>query len=108
LANPPKPPKHLSKKAADFFTKFVSEFEMDESSLEVLTRICESSDRADQAAEGLKQHGSLTTLDRFGCVKAHPLVAIERQARAAIVDGLKALGVFKEQKTDDRYSRKVF
>jgi hypothetical protein len=36
------------------------------------------------------------------------LVLYERQARAAIVDGLKALGVFKEQKTGDRYSGKVF
>jgi phage terminase small subunit len=108
VSNLPKPPPHLSKKAQQFFKNFVSEFEIDESSLEVLTRICESSDRADQAAEGLKKHGSLTTLDRFGCVKAHPLVAIERQARAAIVDGLKALGAFKEQKAADRYGRKVF
>jgi hypothetical protein len=98
----------LSNKAQTFFKNFVSEFEMDESSLEVLTRVCESQDRADEAAAGLKKNGSLTTLDRFGCVKAHPLVQVERMARAAIVDGLKALGVFKEQKTGDRYSKKVF
>jgi phage terminase small subunit len=104
----PKPPPHLSKKAAKFFEKFVDEWEIDECSLEVLIRVCESQDRADQAAAELKKNGSLTTLDRFGVAKAHPAVQIERQARAAIIDGLKALGVLKQEKTNDRYAGKVF
>jgi len=108
LANLPKPPKHLSKKAAEFFTKFVADYDCEDSHLEVLTRVCESQDRCDQAADELKRHGSLTTLDRFGVAKAHPMVQVERQARAAIVDGLKALGVLKQEKEHDRYARKVF
>jgi len=33
---------------------------------------------------------------------------IERQARAAIIDGIKSLGVLKNEKTTDRYTGKVF
>jgi phage terminase small subunit len=61
LSNLRKPPSHLSKKAQKFFSGFVEEFEVDESAIEVLTRVCESQDRADQAAKGLKDNGSLTT-----------------------------------------------
>jgi phage terminase small subunit len=56
-------------------------------------------ERADEARAGLKKHGSLMTKDRFGCERAHPLVQVERQARAAIIDGIKALGVLKQEKT---------
>jgi P27 family predicted phage terminase small subunit len=109
MTTQPKPPSHLSKKAQTFFKNFVAEWEVDQSAIEVLTRVCESQDRADQAAEELKKAGSLTTLDRFGVAKAHPMVSVERQARAAIVDGLKALGVLKQTKDDgDRYSKKFF
>ena len=104
----PKPPATLSKKSAAYFKKFVDEYEIDEAAIEVLIRVCESIDRADEAAAGLKAHGSLITKDRFGCDRAHPLVMIERQARAAIIDGIKSLGVLKQEKTTDRYSGKVF
>jgi phage terminase small subunit len=104
----PKPPATLSKKSAAYFKKFVDEYEIDEAAIEVLIRVCESIDRADEAAAGLKAHGSLITKDRFGCDRAHPLVMIERQARAAIIDGIKSLGVLKNEKTTDRYSGKVF
>jgi phage terminase small subunit len=106
--NIPEPPTTLSKKSAAYFKTFVSDYEVDDSHVEVLIRVCESMDRADQAAAGLKEHGSLMTKDRFGCERAHPLIQVERQARAAIIDGIKALGVLKHEKTGDRYSDKVF
>jgi phage terminase small subunit len=104
----PKPPASLSKKSAAYFKTFVDDYEVEDSHVEVLIRVCESMDRADQAAAGLKKHGSLMTKDRFGCERSHPLVQIERQARAAVIDGIKALGVLKHEKTDDRYAGKVF
>jgi phage terminase small subunit len=104
----PKPPATLSKKSAAYFKKFIDDYEVEDSHVEVLIRVCESMDRADQAAAGLKKHGSLMTKDRFGCERSHPLVQIERQARAAIIDGIKALGVLKNEKTNDRYATKVF
>src|SRR5258705_9587861 len=104
----PKPPATLSKKSAAYFKKFVDDYEIDEAAIEVLIRVCESIDRADEAAAGLKAHGSLITNDRFGCERAHPLVMIESQAQAAIIDGIKSLGVLKNEKTTDRYNGKVF
>jgi phage terminase small subunit len=99
---------HLSKRSGAYFKKFVEDYECEDSHIEVLIRVCESMDRADQAAEGLKKHGSLVTKDRFGCEKSHPLVQVERQARAAVIDGIKALGVLKQEKQNDRYARKAF
>jgi phage terminase small subunit len=104
----PKPPATLSKKSAAYFKRFIDDYEVEDSQIEVLIRVCESMDRADQAAAGLKTHGSLMTKDRFGCDRSHPLVQVERQARAAIIDGIKALGVLKHEKTNDRYEGKVF
>jgi phage terminase small subunit len=108
MTDRPKPPTGLSKKSVAFFKTFIDDYEVEDSHVEVLTRVCESMDRADQAAAGLKKHGSLMTKDRFGRERAHPLVQVERQARAAIIDGIKALGVLKQEKTGDRYSGKVF
>jgi hypothetical protein len=62
-----KPPAHLSKKAAAYFKRFVAEYDCEDSDIEVLIRICESGDRADQCAAALKKHGSLLSTDRFGC-----------------------------------------
>jgi phage terminase small subunit len=107
MTDTPIPPKTLSKKSAAYFKKFLDDYEIDDAAIEVLIRVCESIDRADEAAAALKKHGSLLTKDRFGCDRAHPLVMIERQARAAIIDGIKSLGVFKEEKLD-RYATKVF
>jgi hypothetical protein len=104
---PPKPPKTLSKESAAYFKKFCDDYEVDDSVVAVLIKVCQSLDRAAEAAAGLKANGSLTTLDRFGCVRAHP-VAVERMAALAVVNGIKALGVLKNDTTEDRYAGKVF
>jgi phage terminase small subunit len=104
----PKPPATLTKKSAAYFKQFVSDYEIDDSGIEVLVRVCQSMDTADAAAAGLKKHGSLMSKDRFGCDRAHPLVMIERQSAAAVINGIKALGVLKHDKTNDRYEGKVF
>jgi len=44
-----KPPTTLSKKSAAYFKKFVDDYEIDEAAIEVLIRVCESIDRADEA-----------------------------------------------------------
>ena len=104
-----KPPAHLCAKSKAYFKKFLEEFECDDSNLEVLIRACESSDRADEAAAGLKKAGSLLAKDRFGCDRANPLVQIERQARAAFIDAIKISWYFKRRKKkNDRNKRKVF
>jgi phage terminase small subunit len=105
---PIKPPASLSKKSAAYFKTVIDDYEIDDAAIEVLVRVCESIDRADQAAAGLKAAGSLITQDRFGVVKVHPLVVVERMARAAVIDGIKALGILKNEQPNDRYERKVF
>jgi phage terminase small subunit len=106
--NNPKPPSTLSKNSAAYFSKFVDFYEVDDSSIEVLIRICQSMDRADEAAAGLKKNGSLMSKDRFGVDRAHPLVQVERQARQAVISGIAALGVLKNSDKPDRYEGKVF
>jgi phage terminase small subunit len=104
----PKPPAHINAKSKAYFKQFVSEYDCEDSHLEVLVRVCESMTRADEAAAGLKKHGSLMSKDRFGVDRAHPLVAVERAARSAIIDGIRALGVLKRDTKNDRYEGKVF
>ena len=104
----PKPPSTLSKNSTAYFKKFVDFYEVDDSSIEVLIRICQSMDRADEAAAALKKHGSLLSVDRFGVDRAHPLVQVERQARQAVISGISALGVLKNDNKADRYEGKVF
>lgn len=103
----PTPPKTLSKSSAEYWTKFCDTYETDESILAVLFAVCQNLDRASEAAAGIKTTG-LTVLDRFGCTRANPLCMIERQANAAAINGIKALGVLKNDTSEDRYSNKVF
>jgi phage terminase small subunit len=105
----PTPPKTLSKTSAAFFTKFVSDYEsVDDAELAVLEKVCSMMDRAAEAAAGIKKQGMLTP-DRFGIDRANPLIAVERMATLAIVNGLKALGVLGgKNDVPDRYEGKVF
>jgi phage terminase small subunit len=105
----PTPPSHLSKESKSYFGKIVADYDLTDSEIIILERICSALDRETQAREGLKRHGSLTTTDRWGGEKPHPLVSIERAARTSVLAGIKALGIDKEPPSDlDRYSHKVF
>src|SRR6266540_463623 len=80
-AKPPDPPGHLSKKMKDFWRGV---FELDNPQpyhILLLTKACESFDRAEHARRILKKEG-LTFEDRFGAPHARPEVAIERDHRA--------------------------
>jgi phage terminase small subunit len=109
INNLPKPPAGLSKASAAFFTKFVSDYEsVDDAELAVLEKVCQMMDRGAEAAAGIKKTGLLCK-DRFGVDRASPLVAVERMAALAVVNGLKALGVLGgKNDAPDRYASKVF
>jgi phage terminase small subunit len=51
--------------------------------LELLRRLCEASDVADEARARLAVDG-LVAANRFGEIRQHPLVSVERDARLAI------------------------
>ena len=53
-------------------------------------------DRLEQARAEVDQYG-ITVLDRFGQRRTNPAVQIERDSRAAVLAGLKALGLDDEE-----------
>jgi len=80
----PRPPSHLRKAGKTLWRAVCGDWhlEADGDDIVILALACEAADRASQASAELKAHGSLTTHDRFGVVRPHPLVEVERQARA--------------------------
>jgi phage terminase small subunit len=59
----------------------------------------ESFDRMRAAQASIEQDGA-TAPDRFGQVKAHPLLSVERDARAAMLAALKAMNLDVEPLRD--------
>jgi len=78
----PDAPEHLSERAQMLWIGTVADNAFGPHQLELLRRALEASDRADEARERLKAEG-LTTTDRYGQLKPHPAVNIERDARLA-------------------------
>ncbi|MGI8937810.1 MAG: P27 family phage terminase small subunit [Iamia sp.] len=75
----PAAPDHLAR-AAGLWADVARTYSLDAWQYELLRRCCEAGDRADEAREQIAADG-LTTTDRYGQVKPHPAVNIERDAR---------------------------
>ncbi len=86
------PPDHLSEGSKTLWNALVSDYGLtgDDAALMILKTALESRDRADQAQTILNKEG-LTVEDRTRGLKAHPLVAVERNARAACLQAMKML-----------------
>jgi len=88
-----KAPSHLSKEAKKIFRGLCLEYQIyDMAGLRILRVACEAFDRAQSCREAIDQDG-LTVQDKNGQVKPHPLIAAERDSRAAFLAGLKALNL---------------
>ncbi|MER9762415.1 P27 family phage terminase small subunit [Mesorhizobium sp. M0138] len=85
-------PSHISLKSKKFMAKLLKDNDFDPHHFEILCRVGEAMDRADQAREVVSAEG-LTVTDRYGTPKAHPAVNIERDARYAVLRGLRELGL---------------
>ena len=86
-----KAPSHLSKEAQGIYKKLSEEYDIsDAGGLEILRAGLEAFDRS-QAARVLINKVGLVITDRFGAVKPNPLIACERDARAAYLQALKQL-----------------
>ena len=86
-------PKNLGNEARAIWRKLTSEYAItDEGGLEILRTGLEAFDRMRDAQKQIDKDG-LTTADRFGQVKAHPLLAAERDARAAYLHALRNLNL---------------
>jgi len=90
-----RPPEHLSERAQKLWREIAGTWELDPAAYELLLRLCEAADRADEARAVLEREG-ITTLDRFGQHRAHPAVAIERDARLAVARLTRELNLSEE------------
>ena len=93
-------PAHLSKEAKRIWKDLIDEYGIqDVAGLKILRTSLESFDRAQKAREEIDRDG-MTIADKFGQIKVHPLLAIERDSRAAFLSGLKALNLDLEPLRD--------
>lgn len=97
----PKVPKHLSKEAAAWFRQAASTFVLEDHHLRLLRLAAEAWDRGQEARQTLAAEGSYYR-DRFGTPKAHPAVAVERDARLAFARMLRELDLDGEPAPDSR------
>jgi len=88
-----KAPSHLSVEAQEIFNGLCVEYSIDDiAGLRILRVALEAFDRAQAARAAIDKDG-LTVQDKFGQIKPHPLIACERDSRAAFLAGLKALNL---------------
>ncbi len=89
----PKSHKTLSPEAADWWSKIIDEFSIDDvAGLLLLQTALEAFDRMRQAQEIIKTDGAAIK-DRFDQIKSHPQLTVERDSRAAMIQALKALNL---------------
>jgi P27 family predicted phage terminase small subunit len=100
----PAPPGHLSRRAKGLWRRIVAEYLLEPHQVELLRRACEASDRADEARGLLKADG-LTTTDRYGQLKPHPAVNIERDARLGLARLLRELALSPAEPEEARQPR---
>ena len=91
LHNSASPPAGLSREAAAWWQRLRDEYDIvDAGGLAALAAGAEAFDRTRQAAAMIDADGLVST-DRFGQLRAHPAVAIERDARDQMLRSIKLL-----------------
>lgn len=83
ISNTRQPPEHLSESAQEWWRSALSDYDFEPHHLRLLQAACEAWDRMQQARQALADHGGLTFTDERGVIRAHPAVAMERDARIA-------------------------
>lgn len=78
----PEAPEHLSERSRALWGSVVGSWALEAHQLRLLEEACVALDRSAQAREAIEVDGAFIT-DRFGVPKAHPGVAVERDARIA-------------------------
>lgn len=92
MSRPIRAPAHLSLAARRLYAAVVSSYVLEPHHLAVFTKALEAMDRADQARTEIAA-GPLMVLSRLGELKVHPLLAVERDARAQFGTLMKSLGL---------------
>jgi len=90
----------LSPEAQAWFDRLRSEYGIEDSAgLLLLQSAMEAFDRLQECSASIAAHGA-SCPDRFGQLKAHPLLGPERDARAAMLSALKSLNLDLEPLRD--------
>jgi phage terminase small subunit len=101
------PPNTLSPAAQSWWKATTEEYELEPHHVRLLSEAAHSWDRAAQARALVDAEG-IVVRDRFGQVKSHPAVAIERDARNVFVRIMRELdldGVPEPESRPPRASR---
>lgn len=88
----PKPPSHLSPEAKIIWEKIIAKWALDDGGQVILGAALESFDRMREAQRTIKKDG-LTFTDRFGQIKSHPLLLIERDSRNSMARLFRQLSI---------------
>ena len=87
---PVKPPRHLKAATRRWWSAVVESWDLEQHHVRLLTLAAESWDRSEAARKVVVKDG-LTVTDRFGQVKVHPAVHVERDAKIAFARLLRDL-----------------
>jgi hypothetical protein len=86
-----KAPKGLSAAAKRWWTLMKTDYGIEDTGgIAVLTLAAQALDRAEAARMAIDNDGMFMT-DRWGAKRPHPAVAVERDARAAMLSAIKSL-----------------
>src|SRR6516164_5652364 len=97
---PRSPPAHLSEDMRDWWQQIGSTYVLESHHWKVLQTCCESWDRLQQARQVLSEEG--LTIETKDSRKAHPAVAIERDARSQFLIALRQLDLDVEMPKTDK------
>jgi hypothetical protein len=86
------PPPKISAHAQEFFSAVVDRYDLEAHHLVVLRGVVQQMTVAEHAAEILSDQG-ICCLDRYGIPREHPMVSVERRARAEVRAGIHQLNL---------------
>ena len=87
-----KAPKHLKPDTGKWFKSVIKDYELEPHHIRLLTLAGEAWDRCQEAREIVDKEG-LTAKDRFGQLRQHPAISIERDCRIAFARLLRELNL---------------
>ena len=98
-------PKHLSRASKGWWRTVMAEYELEPPHFRLLQAACESWDRAQEARERITADGAVIA-DRFGQLRPHPAIAIERDSRLAFARLVRELDLDGEPGPEPRMPRR--
>ena len=102
----PRAPKHLCPKTRRWWSSVVNEWQLEDHHKKLLTLAAESWDRIAEAQEQITIDG-VYIKDRFGQLKPHPALAVERQEKICFARLLRELDLDVDPPPESRRPAKL-